>query len=346
MTERPNERVRPLLKWAGGKRQLLPRIRPFYPESFSRYWEPFLGSGAVFFDLYAAGRLTGHDVGLLDNNADLIACYDTVRRTPSAVIAALQNLAEEQRQAGSAHYYDVRDRRFNPARLRWAQSHGAGLRYTAEMAAMLIYLNRTGFNGLFRLNAAGAFNVPAGRYRTPKICDPENIRRVAAALNRPSVTLMRADFDRMLEKASAGDFIYIDPPYAPLSRTAQFTSYTAGGFGHDEQRRLRDVIVQLARRGCQILLSNSTASEIADLYERSKEAKEAGLRCYRIPARRAINSIATKRGPVMEFLITNIPRNESRGADSRGSEGSDDRQPGGARPAARPVAHRTGSDRA
>jgi DNA adenine methylase len=308
MVERPSERVRPLLKWAGGKRQLLPSIRPFYPESFNTYWEPFLGSGAVFFDLYGAGRLAGHAVSLLDNNADLIACYDTVRRTPSAVIAALHRLADEQRQRGSAHYYDVRDRRFNPARLRRLRSNGSGLRYTAEMAAMLIYLNRTGFNGLFRLNAAGAFNVPAGRYRAPKICDPENIRHVAEAFNRPSVRLMHADFECMLSKASAGDFIYIDPPYAPLSRTAHFTSYTAGGFGHDEQRRVRDVIVQLARRGCQVLLSNSTAGEIADLYERSREVKEAGLRCYRIPARRAINSNVTKRGPVMEFLITNIPR--------------------------------------
>jgi DNA adenine methylase len=334
MIEPASERVRPLLKWAGGKRQLLPSIRPFYPASFNTYWEPFLGSGAVFFDLYGAGRLAEHAVILLDNNADLIACYDTVRRTPSPVIAALHRLADEQRQRGSAHYYDVRDRRFNPARLRRARSNGSGLRYTAEMAAMLIYLNRMGFNGLFRLNATGAFNVPAGRYQAPKICDPENIRRVAAALNRPSVKLMHADFDCMLSNASAGDFIYIDPPYAPLSRTAHFTSYTAGGFGRDEQRRLRDVTVQLARRGCQVLLSNSTATEIADLYEQSREVNEAGLRCYRIPARRAINSKATNRGPVMEFLITNIPRDESRDADQRGSRGSDrpgDRQPGGAR---------------
>jgi DNA adenine methylase len=118
---------------------------------------------------------------------------------------------------------------------------------------------------------------------------------------------MHADFDRMLLDAAAGDFIYIDPPYAPISKTAHFTSYTAGGFGHDEQQRLRDVIVQLAERGCQILVSNSTASEIADLYERNRNVKKAGLRCVRVPARRAINSNASRRGPVMEFLITNIP---------------------------------------
>lgn len=304
-------RVRPLLKWAGGKRQLLPQIRRFYPDSFNRYWEPFLGSGAVFFDLYGSGRLLGHDAGLVDNNPDLIACYDAVRKAPAGVIGALQRLADELSRHGTAHYYDVRDRRFNPARVRRAGTSGAPLRYTAEMAAMLIYLNRTGFNGLFRLNSAGRFNVPAGRYRRPKICDAENIRRVAAALNEPSVTLMHADFDRLLLDAAAGDFIYIDPPYAPISKTAHFTSYTAGGFGHDEQQRLRDVIVQLADRGCQILVSNSTASEIADLYERSRMVKKAGLRCVRVPARRAINSNATRRGPVMEFLITNIPAREA-----------------------------------
>jgi DNA adenine methylase len=302
------EQVRPLLKWAGGKRQLLPEIRRFYPSSFNRYWEPFFGSGAVFFDLYGSGRLTGHQARLFDNNPDLIACYDIVRKSPRGVIAALQRLADEQSRGGTAHYYEVRDRRFNPARLQGTDGgNGKSLRYTVEMAAMLIYLNRTGFNGLFRLNSAGRFNVPAGRYRRPKICDAENIQRVAAALSQPSVTLMRADFGKVLMKAEAGDFIYVDPPYAPISPTAHFTSYTAGGFGLDEQRRLRDVIVQLATRGCQILMSNSTAREIGELYERNPAAKQARLTCLQIPARRAINSNATRRGPVMEFLITNIP---------------------------------------
>jgi DNA adenine methylase len=305
MTARPRKGVRPLLKWAGGKRQLLPYIRRSYPASFNRYREPFLGSGAVFFDLYGRGRLAGHCVELSDNNPDLIACYDAVRKAPVKVIAALQDLAEEQCRSGTGHYYEVRDGRFNPARLQ-AGANGT-LRYTPEMAAMLIYLNRTGFNGLFRLNAAGRFNVPAGRYRAPKICDAENIRCVAAALNDPLVRLMQADFEDMLQRAAAGDFIYIDPPYAPVSQTSHFTSYTAGGFGHEEQRRLWELIVKLAQRDCQILLSNSTAGEIADLYEGSDEARKARLNCLRIPARRAINSNAARRGPVTEFLVTNIP---------------------------------------
>jgi DNA adenine methylase len=350
-----NRSVRPLLKWAGGKRQLLPELRPFYPTSFNHYWEPFLGSGAVFFDLYASGRLAGHPARLLDSNPDLIACYERVRDEPDAVIAALHRLAAEHRKRGSAHYYEVRDRRFNPLRIKLAsqgspQGHRTGsslrapggvptcrgvgrldlksetrssklktdlsdrcgqdtsraLRYTPELAAMLIYLNRTGFNGLFRLNAAGGFNVPAGRYEKPRICDSENLRGVANALSQPGVSIACLTFDRVLDEARAGDFLYFDPPYAPVSRTAQFTSYTAEGFGHAEQRRLQTLIVQLAHRGCQVLLSNSTALQISELYERDIAAKEAGLRCYRVPARRAINSKASRRGPVTEFLITNI----------------------------------------
>lgn len=324
--------IRPFLKWAGGKRQLLPEIRRFYPVSFHQYWEPFLGSGAVFFDLYASGRLAGHPVRLLDSNPDLIACYETVRDVPEAVVAALERLAAERQKGGDAHYYDVRDRRFNPKRKALASNSpqrthkeikqeflsdlrdlcgekgNLTLRYTPELAAMLIYLNRTGFNGLFRLNATGGFNVPAGRYKNPRICDGDNLRRVAGALNEPGVTLTCRTFDRVLDDARAGDFFYFDPPYAPVSRTAQFTSYTAKAFGLAEQRRLQHVVVELARRGCQVLLSNSTALEISDLYERDGAAQKAGLRCYRVPARRAINSNAARRGAVAEFLITNISR--------------------------------------
>lgn len=331
--------VRPFLKWAGGKRQLLPTLRPFYPTSFNQYWEPFLGSGAVFFDLYAAGRLAGHPARLLDSNPDLVACYLTVRDAPDAVIAALERLATERRRRGSAHYYDVRDRRFNPLRLKLAaplspqrtqrtqrtrekeslchlsalcgEGRTGRLRYTPELAAMLIYLNRTGFNGLFRLNAAGGFNVPAGRYEKPRICDGDNLRRVAIALNRPGVRVACLPFDRWLDEARAGDFFYFDPPYAPVSRTAQFTSYTAGGFGPAEQRRLQHVVIELARRGGQVLLSNSTAGEISELYERDGAAQAAGLRCHRVRARRAINSNASHRGPVTEFLITNITPHSS-----------------------------------
>ncbi len=146
---------------------------------------------------------------------------------------------------------------------------------------MFIYLNRTGYNGLFRLNSDGEFNVPAGRYTKPRICDAVNLRRVATALAEPGVTLGRARFDRTVDSAQAGDFLYFDPPYAPLSKTARFTSYTTEGFDAGDQQRLRDVVVTLARRGCYVVMSNSTAPDIARLYEDSDEVKAAGLRCYR-----------------------------------------------------------------
>jgi DNA adenine methylase len=297
--------TRPLLKWAGGKRQLLPQLRPFYPAAFNRYIEPFVGSGAVFFDLHGAGRLRGHGAVLIDANADLIGCYQTVRDAPDEVAGELDVLAEAHARGGRAQYYTVRDGLFNPLRDRLRRSDGH-IAYTPALAAMLIYLNRTGFNGLFRLNARGAFNVPAGRYERPKIVDRDKLARVADALSRPAVQLTWDSFESALDVAAAGDFLYFDPPYAPLTRTANFTSYTSPRFDSGDHARLQQVVIALARRGCRVLVSNSTADEIAALYERDAGARAAGLRTVRIPARRAINSDPSRRGVVDEFLITNI----------------------------------------
>lgn len=294
-----------MLKWAGGKRQLLPYIRRFYPLRFNRYIEPFFGSGAVFFDLHASGRLNGHDVVLIDSNADLIGCYETVRDACLEVTCALDRLAEGHAADGRAHYYAVRDERFNPLRDARRQRDGR-IAYTPELAAMLIYLNRTGFNGLFRVNARGAFNVPAGRYARPGIVNRDNLLRVAGALSRPGVRLQWGSFEAAGDVAEAGDFLYGDPPYAPLSRTANFTSYTASRFDAHDHVRLQQLVVGVARRGCQVLISNSTAPEIAALYEASHDARSAGLRTFRVPARRAINSNGSRRGTIDEFLITNI----------------------------------------
>ena len=294
-----------LLKWAGGKRQLLPQLRRFYPCAFNRYIEPFFGSGAVFFDLQASGRLDGHDVLLVDSNADLIGCYETVRAHPDAVADELDRLAAAHARGGDAQYYAVRDNEFNPARDRLRDGSGR-IAYTPALAAMLIYLNRTGFNGLFRVNARGGFNVPAGRYPRPKIADRARLTRVAGALSGTGTELICGSFEVVRDKAAAGDFVYFDPPYAPLSRTAAFTSYTALRFDTADQKRLQEVVIDLARRGCHVLLSNSTAGEIAALYETSADAKRAGLRVHRVPARRSINSDASRRGAVDEFLITNI----------------------------------------
>jgi DNA adenine methylase len=297
--------VRPLLKWVGGKRQLLPALRRFYPRDFGAYIEPFFGSGAVFFDLWAQRRLTGHPVVLIDSNPDLIGCYEVVRDAPDAVAAELDRLAEGHARDGRTHYYRVRDSRFNPLRAERRSADGR-IAYSPELAAMLIYLNRTGFNGLFRVNASGAFNVPVGRYERPRISERARLHAVAEALSTPGVTLRWGSFLEAAAVASRDDFLYIDPPYAPLSETASFTAYTSPRFGTEEQRALQQMAIMLSRRGCHVLLSNSTAPAIADLYDRNADARGVGLRAMRVPARRAVNSNAARRGPVDEYVITNI----------------------------------------
>ena len=308
-TELAEKAVRPFLKWAGGKRQLLPYIRQLYPTDFGAYHEPFVGSGAVFFDLYNRGLLVDRQASLVDNNADLLGCYLMVREQVESIIRHLARLAGEYRQDPKAHYYRVRDEQFNPQRRRIFNGMGPdSSRYTPALAAKLIYLNRTGFNGLFRLNSRGLFNVPLGRYSNPRICDRENLRLVSRALTEARAHISQAGFESVLDHAEVGDFLYFDPPYAPLSRTALFTSYTAAGFSPADQTRLQAVVVELARRGCWVVLSNSTAPEIADLYDGNPAADAAGLKAYQVPARRAINSNASRRGQVMEYLISNVPR--------------------------------------
>ena len=308
--------VRPLLKWAGGKRQLLPVLRPHYPSSFDRYIEPFIGSGAVFFDLYSSGRLKGRRARLVDLNPDLIGCYRAVRDKTDAVITALGKLEQEHRARGSECYYEVRDRRFNPARAgRVPEQDIDGLTSVdPHLAAMFIYLNRTGFNGLFRLNRQGAFNVPAGRYADPRICDTERVRSVAHALASDGVTLECIPFEQALADTGRGDFVYCDPPYAPLSRTASFAQYTAGGFGTQDHHRLQKSVITAARRGAVVLMSNSTAPATVAAYG-APAARRAGLSMHWVPARRAINSRAVLRGPVDELIITNAAASDRRTAE-------------------------------
>ena len=302
--------MRPLLKWAGGKRQLLPALEPYYPATFRRYLEPFVGSGAVFFHLASTGVLDGRAVILSDVNTDLIGCYTVVRDRTEAVIKALQSLQREHRRYGDECYYDVRDNRFNPSRAKLMVESGgdgkvAATRYSPETAAMLIFLNRTGFNGLFRLNRDGGFNVPAGRYKDPRICDPDHIRTVAHVLRRPGLAIEHRGFEEALGSAGSGDFVYCDPPYAPLSRTSSFASYTAAGFAAMDQRRLLRAVVEACGRGAHVVMSNSSAPEIEDAY-RTRAARQVKIAVHRVPARRAINSRASSRGPVDELIITNV----------------------------------------
>ncbi|CAN5379485.1 DNA adenine methylase [soil metagenome] len=305
MARLPGTPIRPILKWAGGKRQLLPALRPYYPAAFARYIEPFLGSGAVFLDLWNGGHLAGRPVLLSDVSPDLIGCYRVVRDAVEDVIRALTDLEQGHHAGGKAHFYDVRDSRFNPRRLALLEA-GSADTYTPELAAMLIYLNRTGYNGLFRLNSRGAFNVPAGRYGSVRICDADNLRRLSRALAGRGVSLGRRPFEGQLADAGPNDFVYLDPPYAPVSGTASFTSYTAGGFGPAQQETLQQLVVGMALRGVRVLLSNSVAPAIQLLYEDNHAARAAGLRARRIPARRAINSRGTGRGAVLEYVISNV----------------------------------------
>ena len=304
-----DRRARPFLKWAGGKRQLLPRLREFYPLEFGTYHEPFLGSAAVFFDLADSDALRHGRVRLSDVNADLIGCCLRLRDEPHAVIGHLRKLEAGYAAAPEKHYYRIRDEVFNPARAAITNGrHPRPEAYSPELAGMLIYLNRTGYNGLFRLNSSGLFNVPRGRYKNPGICNEDNLRRVSSTLSELSVKIEHASFDAVLQSARTGDFLYFDPPYAPLSATAQFTSYTSDGFGGEDQQRLQRVLIELADRKCHVLLSNSTAPQIAALYDGNTEAEKVGLRAHTVPARRAINSNAARRGHVDEYIITNLPR--------------------------------------
>jgi DNA adenine methylase len=298
--------LRPFLKWVGGKRQLLPVLRRFYPQPMGRYFEPFVGSGAVFFDLASRGHLNGHGAVLSDDNADLIACYRRVGQSLEDVTAALDRLAADHAARGRACYMEVRDQHFNPLRAAW-RDRGASLDdYPAELAAMLIYLNRTGYNGLFRLNASGEFNVPPGRYDRPKVIDRPLLTRVSQLLSAPGVRIEHAAFDGVLEEAREGDFVYFDPPYAPLSKTANFRGYTGRGFSDADQERLQQVVIALARRGVRVLLSNSVAPSVSRLYEGNADICAAGLGSWRFPARRAINSRPDRRGAVEELVVSNI----------------------------------------
>lgn len=298
--------LRPFLKWVGGKRQLLPVLRRFYPAEFGRYFEPFVGSGAVFFDLLGHGRLEGHGVVLSDDNADLVGCYLRVADALDQVIAELERLAGGHAADGREHYLRVRDQRFNPARAAWRDDGADVDRYPGELAAMLIYLNRTGYNGLFRLNSSGEFNVPPGRYDNPTIVDRPLLTHASRVLGAAQVTIRKASFDRVLEDARAGDFVYFDPPYAPLSATANFRGYTGRSFTEADQQRLQQVMIELARRQVQVILSNSTAPDITALYDRHPEVEAVGLKTWRFPARRAVNSRPDRRGTVQELVVSNL----------------------------------------
>jgi DNA adenine methylase len=265
-------RSRPFLKWAGGKGQLLEQLRPLLPRRFRRYFEPFAGGAALFFSLRPRQAL------LADVNAELIDCYVAARDEVDALIEALGRY-----RYATEDYYRTRaiDRTSLPL---------------AERAARTIYLNKTGYNGLYRVNRAGKFNVPMGRYSNPLVCDAANLRACSKALE--GVDLRVADFEEVAGRAKPGDFVYFDPPYVPVSDTADFTSYVPGGFGPDQQRRLALVFAKLARRGVHAMLSNSDTPTVRELYR--------GFRIDAVLAARYINSRGSRRGKVGEVVVTSF----------------------------------------
>jgi len=266
----------PFLKWAGGKRQLLPEIRKHVPTQFGRYFEPFIGGGAVFFDLFPAGcGNVLRRVWLGDSNLELTTTYTAIRDDVEEVVKTLRAHA---RLHSEKHYYYVR-----------------GLRDLdgAALAARMIYLNKTGFNGLYRVNRSGGFNVPIGSYKNPTICDEPNLRACARTLQ--GVEVVGADFVTLMTAARAGDFVYFDPPYVPVNRTSDFTSFTAAGFGPADQERLAECARRLKSIGVHVLLSNADLPVVRELY--------AGFEMRTVQARRNINSKGKKRGEVGELLI-------------------------------------------
>ncbi len=274
----------PFVKWAGGKGQLLSQFEAYFPTNFRRYIEPFVGGGAVFFHLYSQGRLAGKPVVLIDRLEELINCYRVIQKQVEDLIAAIQTHEPHKRDAG--YFYQVRD---------WDRQPDYAQRSDVERAARFVFLNRTCYNGLYRVNRRGEFNVPFGRYRNPTLCDVGNLRAASQALQ--GVTLLVGDFSRCLELAEPGDFVYLDPPYHPLSDTANFTSYTSGDFGVKEQRRLAALFQELDGRGCQIMLSNSYTGLVRELY--------SGYEQIQVQASRAISSKGDGRGPIPELLVMN-----------------------------------------
>ena len=275
---------KPFLKWAGGKTQLLDQFTPLYPREFVAYHEPFVGSGAVYFHLNSLklkGTLNGSmsRIYLTDRNDELVNCYRVVQDSVDEVIKVL---TKHKRRHSAEYYYQVRSQ--PPAHLN-----------RVERAARLIYLNKTCFNGLYRVNRDGQFNVPMGRDKNPTILDEGRLRSVSLALQ--AVQIRYASFKEVVNTAKAGDFIYFDPPYHPLNKTSNFTSYTENNFGEAEQRELADVFRQLDRQGCQVMLSNSSSPFVSRLYAEFKR--------QRVKASRLINAQAQKRGKISELVILN-----------------------------------------
>jgi len=273
-----NQLVRPFLKWAGGKRQLISTIVANHlPNKYNRYYEPFIGGGALVFALQPKKAVIN------DSNSELINCYEVVRDSLDELIDDFQRHENEKN-----YYYAIRD---------WDRNENYKDKTPVQRASRIIFLNKTCYNGLFRVNSQGQFNVPFGSYKNPNILDVAVLKAVSRYLNENKVKVVNLDFQEAVKDGKKGDFIYLDPPYDPVSDSASFTGYDIHGFDRNEQLRLKKIFDELNCRGCHVLLSNAYTNFIVDLYKDYNQTK--------ISAIRAINSNGQKRGKVDEVLVKN-----------------------------------------
>ncbi len=276
--------ARPFVKWAGGKSQLLKDLVLSMPQKFNDYIEPFVGGGALFFHLFSTGRLAGKKAILIDSNNDLINVYKVIKSSKKLKELVLE-LESDKYENDEDNYYKIRASKPSDS---------------VEAAARILFLNRTCFNGLYRVNSKGQFNTPFGRYKNPRICDKENLEAVNIALK--NATLVSGDFEETIEYAESGDFVYFDPPYQPISKTASFTAYTKDAFTSGDQARLSRLFFRLKEKGCHVLLSNSYSEKISVLYG------SIDKNIVSVSAKRMINCNAEKRGLVKELLISSYSK--------------------------------------
>ncbi len=276
-----NRNIKPFLKWAGGKRALLPELLKRLPKNFNNYFEPFLGGGAMFFELKRLNLLNNKNVFLSDKNSELINTYKVVRDSP---IKLLELLKEYQNNHSKEFYYKIRE-----------MDRNSNFKEIDKIvrATRFIYLNKTCFNGLYRVNSNGFYNVPMGSYKNPNICDEELILNASFSLQ--NVHIENLDFFNIVDIAKSGDFVYLDPPYYPLTKSSNFTSYNETVFLDDEQIRVFELFINLNKKGVSVLKSNSNTEFIKKLY---KDYEIEFVECHR-----AINSKANSRGKIEEVLI-------------------------------------------
>ncbi|EGC23299.1 modification methylase LlaDCHIA [Streptococcus sanguinis SK72] len=271
--------LQPFTKWTGGKRQLLGELRSYMPETYGRYFEPFVGGGALFFDLAPEQAVIN------DFNEELINAYRQIKNNPAELI----NLLIKHKENNSKDYYLA---------LRSADRDGRISRMTGvERAARILYMLRVDFNGLYRVNSKNQFNVPYGRYKNPKIVDVDLLYQISEYLNENDIEILQTDFAEAVKDAQTGDFVYFDPPYIPLNETSSFTSYTHEGFSYEEQVRLRNTFKELTERGVYAMLSNSSSPLVEELYK--------DFNIYFVEAQRTNGAKSSSRGKISEIIVTN-----------------------------------------